>query len=461
MVTKNGELSQDNPFAYDKYEYDMDSNTWFNETKSFSDEELQKMQREYESQHTLTEEEKQRKAEGEKSKQVKVQEVKEELLLDDNQIKLKESVSEDITEVNVKAENILTAPGEAVAPPEYIGWDKAFTIKQKDDSEKMANIRVALAKYHEVKGEPAEADALRRVIQYCNNYTWMKVPFLKFGKAKKRLNEVKRLRKEANEALEQSPYKDIYFVVEHEHDEVVKEKTTDVEENNQYIHTGGEKYTDAVGVSTAGRVAATITGVLTWMVLFPLEVVTYPLRAMAYGVDKLYRKAEKAYGVKDLRREINMGINYSPGHYYSRIIIAAHNPIFTKSGKKKDQIIKEHGEMDDVMLNTSKRARFLEQGQDDVFELKKYKKELIKEYNKKKPDKDKILRLEDNINTLEEYVNGFVEELKTDYKEDAKDFDFDSLTLLDEQYKEAKKKYYHVDSLEDLEKSNGDDEVYE
>ena len=43
MVTKNGELSQDNPFAYDKYEYDMDSNTWINETQSFSDEELQKM----------------------------------------------------------------------------------------------------------------------------------------------------------------------------------------------------------------------------------------------------------------------------------------------------------------------------------------------------------------------------------------------------------------------------------
>ena len=234
-----------------------------------------------------------------------------------------------------------------------------------------------------------------------------------------------------------------------------------MQESGQIIYTGNEKYTDAVGVSTAGRVAALIAGALTWMVLFPLEVVTYPLRAMAYGVDKLYRKAEKAYGVKDLRREINMGINYSPGHYYSRIIIAAHNPIFTKSGKKKDQIIKEHGEMDDVMLNTSKRARFLEQGQDDVFELKKYKKELIKEYNKKKPDKDKILHLEDNINTLEEYVNGFVEELQTDYKEDAKDFDFDSLTLLDEQYKEAKKKYYHVENLEDLEKDKGDDEVYE
>ncbi len=115
----------------------------------------------------------------------------------------------------------------------------------------------------------------------------MKVPFLKFGKAKKRLNEVKRLREEANAALEQSPYKDNYSFVEHVHDEVVKEKTTDVEENDQYIHTGGETYTDAVGVSTAGRVAATITGVLTWMVLFPLEVVTYPLRAMAYGVEIL------------------------------------------------------------------------------------------------------------------------------------------------------------------------------
>ena len=461
MVTKNGELLQDNPFAYDKYEYDMDNNTWFNETQSFSDEELQKMQREYESQHKLTEEEKQRKAEGEKSKQVKVQEVKEELLLDDNQIKLKESVSEDITEVNVKAENILTAPGEAVAPPKYIGWDKAFTIKQKDDSEKMANIRTALAKYHEVKGEPAEADALRRVIQYCNNYTWMKVPFLKFGKAKKRLNEVKRLRKEAEEALEQSPYKDNYSFVEHEHDEVVKETTADEQESKQFIYSETGDYIDNIEVSTAGRVAASITGILTWMVLFPLEVVTYPLRAMAYGVDKLYRKAEKAYGVRDERREINMGINYKPGHYYTKIITAAHNPIFTKSGKKKDQIIKKHGEMDDEMYTTSQRARFLEQGQDDIFDLKKYKRELIKEYNKKKPDKDKILRLEGNIDTLEGYVNGFVEDLKTDYEEDAKDFDFDSLTLLDEQYKEAKKKYYHVENLEDLEKDKGDDEVYE
>ncbi len=449
MVTKNNEVLQGNPYSYEKYEYDMDSDTWFNETQSFTDEELKKMQEEFETQRKLAEE-KQRQAE-EKAKQGEIREVKEELLHDDNQIKLSESVSEEIIEVNVKAENILTAPGEAVAPPEYIGWDKSFAIKQKDDSEKMANIREALAKYHTVKGEPEEADALRRVIQHCNNYTWMKIPFFKFGKAKKRLNEVKRLREEAKAELEQSPYKDNYSFVEHEHDEVAVEKKTEEQESEQYIYTEKENYIDAAGVSTAGRVAASITGILTWMVLFPLELVTYPLRAMAYGVDKLYRKAEKAYGVTDERRKINMGINYKPGHYYTKIIEAAHNPIFTKSGKKKDQIIKEHGEMDDAMLNTNKRARFLEEGQDDAFELKKYKKELIKEYSKKKPNKDKIHSLEANISTLEVQVNGFVEGLKTDYEEDAKDFDFDSLTEIDEQYKDAKKKYYHVDRLEDLE----------
>lgn len=450
MVTKNNEVLQENPYSYEKYEYDMDSDTWFNETKSFTDEELKKKQEEFETQRKLAEEEKQRQTE-EKAKQGEIREVKKELLHDDNQIKLNESVSEEIIEVNVKAENILTAPGEAVAPPEYIGWDKSFAIKQKDDSEKMANIREALAEYHTVKGEPAEADALRRVIQYCNNYTWMKIPFFKFGKAKKRLNEVKRLREEAKAALEQSPYKDNYSFVEHEHDEVAVEKTTDVEESKQFIYNETGTYMDNIGVSTAGRVAASIAGILSWMVLFPLELVTYPLRAMAYGVDKLYRKAEKAYGVKDVRREINMGINYKPGHYYTKIIEAAHNPIFTKSGEKKDQIIKERGEMDDVMLSTNQHARFLEEGQDDAFELKQYKKELIKEYNKKKPDKDRIHSLETNISNLEDLVNSFVEALKTDYKEDAVDFDFDSLTEIDEQYKDAKKKYYHVDRLEDLE----------
>ena len=411
MVDKNKELLQQNPYSIQNFDYDMDDDVYFNEKGDvYSAADFERLQKEYED--NLQKQKEQESADSSKYDdldatiyETRSEEEMAKLYAGENQLKLKESMEEDIEEINIKGEKALRAGGDPVPEPKYIGWDQAFTARQKDDSEKMADIRSALDHYHKVKGSVYEGDALRSLITRCNTYTWMKVPFLKFGKAKERLNEVKALRARAMEELEQSPYKNNILKTE--------EKTEEKRETNNdfMIYNEREKYDDKVRNSaTVGqKIAGGLAALFGTLVLTPLKIATYPLKAMAYGVDKLYRYVEKKFDVMDTRRELDMSIKgWKPTRYYFDTLMAMNRPFFTTSTDKK---IKELSEKDDESLyDTSAETLELEDAENDALELLEFKEKLKAEYEKKNPDPKEIERLRDEIEMLQDSVDTYLED---------------------------------------------------
>ena len=252
MLDKREELKIQNPYDFSNFEYDMDSDRYLDDQGNlFTEEELQGKQKSFQEEY-----EKNAKVQEEAEKQEllhnvpreyydedyipvltdqRTEEEKYQDWLNSNPLKMRESVSEDIVEIDARVEGVTKAKGEVLAEPKHIGWDEAFADKRKDDSEKMADIRIALKKYHEVKGTPSEADALRDLITSCNTYTWMKISFLKFGKAKERLNEVKQLRERAKEELEKSPYKDVKSNIGLK-DEIITEENVEKDSEPELIY---------------------------------------------------------------------------------------------------------------------------------------------------------------------------------------------------------------------------------
>ena len=197
MLEKNKELMQKNPFAWENYEYDMDSNVYYDQNhQSYSEDHIKKMQDAYERQQYEEQnknkiqnpyaqenfeynmdddlyysekgdvytpdqleklqkeyEESLQKQEENKNDElygdnldITIHETRSEeemarLYANENQLKLKESIDEEITEVNIKQDSVQAPEGDPIPEPQYIGWDRAFTVRQKDDSEKMADIR--------------------------------------------------------------------------------------------------------------------------------------------------------------------------------------------------------------------------------------------------------------------------------------------------------------------------------
>ena len=106
MFQKNEELLKKNPYSIDNYEYNMDDDVYIGENGVYSPAELERLQKQYENL--------QKKQEQYDDLDATIHEERSEeemakLYADDNQLKLKESVEEDITAANVKKEKLLSA----------------------------------------------------------------------------------------------------------------------------------------------------------------------------------------------------------------------------------------------------------------------------------------------------------------------------------------------------------------
>ena len=405
MLQKNEELLKKNPYAFDNYEYNMDEDVYIGENGVYSPAELERLNKQYE--------DRQKKQEQYDDLDATIYEERSDeemakLYADDNQLKLKESVEEDITAANVKKEKLLSAGGDPVPEPKYIGWDQAFSVRQKDDSEKMAGIRSALAHYHEVKGSDYEGDALRNLITSCNTYTWMKVPFLKFGKAKERLDEVKALRTRAMQELEQSPYKNITLKADSK-EEKEKSKSTGDETLIYNVAQGNYEQHLLDTATTGQKVAAGLGLIFGTLILTPLKIATYPLKLMAYGVDKLYRHVEKKFDVRDTRRELNISPKaWLPNQYFGATLRAMRDPIFTTSDDEKESLLREKD--DESLYEISSEAQKLEEAENDALDLLEYKQKLKAELEKKDPDPETVENLRNEVETLQDNVDTYLKE---------------------------------------------------
>lgn len=426
MDSKNMDLMQKNPYSIRNFEYDMDGDVYVNkEGETYSSSEFERLQKEYEE---MQQEKKEQESAGmyvhteldDTIYDTRSEEELAKLAANENQLKLRKAVRKDISEVNIKRDNVHSAGGAAVPEPKYIGWDQAFTVRQKDDSEKMADIRSALENYHKVKGSIYEAEALKKLITSCNTYTWMKIPFLKFGKAKTRLNEVKALRARAIRKLqEQAPYYKGAALKDDGEKTVEKTVEKNESDDDSMIYEGEDSYEQklfirsSVGTKFVGGLAA----VFGTLILTPFKIAAYPLKAMAYGVDKLYRYAEKKYDVQDTRRELDMSIkSWGPGYYLG----GALKKIYASRGKSAKDIfytpsmsrkIRELSEKESASLyDVSDETNELEAGMDYAQDMLEYKKKLSAEYKKANPDPKKIKSITDEIDTLRRYVDDYLKE---------------------------------------------------
>ena len=91
------------------------------------------------------------------------------------------------------------APQEPV--PEFISLNYSGITVTTADDKKMQVIKRAVDYYQMSKGDKEEGAALQTVIKACNSFTWGKFSLFSFGKSKVKLNEVKKLREEAQKAL--------------------------------------------------------------------------------------------------------------------------------------------------------------------------------------------------------------------------------------------------------------------
>lgn len=97
----------------------------------------------------------------------------------------------------------IKADADGPLEPEYsyVNLKASCLTVTKNDDKKMAAVKEAINKLHDSQGGDDEMDALQAVIKACNSYTWGKFSIFKFGQAKVKLNEVKRVRQEAEARL--------------------------------------------------------------------------------------------------------------------------------------------------------------------------------------------------------------------------------------------------------------------
>ncbi len=87
--------------------------------------------------------------------------------------------------------------------PEFISLNYSNISVTTADDKKMQIIKRAVEYYQSSKGDEEEGAALQAVIKACNSFTWGKFSLFSFGKSKVKLNEVKKLREDAQKALEE------------------------------------------------------------------------------------------------------------------------------------------------------------------------------------------------------------------------------------------------------------------
>ncbi|WP_034444061.1 hypothetical protein [Butyrivibrio sp. AE2032] len=125
--------------------------------------------------------------------------------------------------VHQKAESIQSSFGEmdkkklkTVDEPNIVPNYKYVTLAkncdiESGDSAKMAAVKNAINRYHELQGEEKqwnEVAVLEEVVKACNAYTSGKFSLFKFGKAAERLKEVKRVREDARAKIREIKKRD-------------------------------------------------------------------------------------------------------------------------------------------------------------------------------------------------------------------------------------------------------------
>ena len=128
--------------------------------------------------------------------------ISQEILAEDKE----ELIAGDYKNVSMK-DNIDELGGRSPVGPEYIGMDLRFARRQADDSKKMQAVRDALADFLYRKDNRNETkddvwEAANRLVKACDKYSSGRFRAFKWGRGRKRLDEVMALRNEAMKEME-------------------------------------------------------------------------------------------------------------------------------------------------------------------------------------------------------------------------------------------------------------------
>ena len=116
----------------------------------------------------------------------------------DQSIKEEKIFEDNIGEVNQKNIEKVALQGE-LPKPKYVGIDEKYSRIEQDDSERMINVRNALAAYHDAVREKSNntLQKVKDLIKACDAYTYMRFSLFRGERGKQRLKEVRELREQA------------------------------------------------------------------------------------------------------------------------------------------------------------------------------------------------------------------------------------------------------------------------
>ena len=127
------------------------------------------------------------------------QEVKQEVT-EEKQQNLEENLANSFKEAT-KEQTKADSSDPQEPEPAYVSLHASNLTVTKNDSKKMAAVKDAVKRFQDSMGTDDEAKALSDVIKACNSYTWGKFSLFTFGKSKVMLNEVKKVREQAENQL--------------------------------------------------------------------------------------------------------------------------------------------------------------------------------------------------------------------------------------------------------------------
>ncbi|MBR5420659.1 MAG: hypothetical protein IK115_05880 [Lachnospiraceae bacterium] len=316
-------------------------------------------------------------------------------------------------EVTVK-DGVAPLGGPVPGEPAYIGLDKKFIARQKDDSEKMQAVRDALNVYHNHEEmNISRGKALDDLIAACNKYCSGRFRIFKWGKGKQRLEEVMALREKVTQE------RDAYISGRQREDgtDMSEMIYNDANEANQaeqkkIFQTSGAGKLVVAGLATiVGLTVGNLIKLATFQPLWRKHVGWKPNVYFRGTLSFLDRTFGRISYVDKLDEKGNV-VGVEKKRIYD-----------TKtSQKKKDEsatfaaeraMLKQDAErLEEDGFDGFDEEAYIDEGYDNDLALISVKRDLVSAYGKDDPDADEIERLEKELTERSQKSAEFAEYMK-------------------------------------------------
>lgn|GEM_PF-7127174 len=347
----------------------------------------------------------------------------------------KEPMMEGFREASIKDE-IDELAGEIPKGPQYVGMDSKFAVVQKDDSDRMREVREALALYHSKESKFDESEKLRRLIRACDNYSIGRFRLFKWGRGKDRLKEVLALKREAVSRLADQ--------------ERIAQKTDMIynlsgdEITMSHLNAAGlPKRIIAASAAVLSEVGVTAFKALTLQFLWKKDFTWTPPKYYA----PIVRYLDYVFG-RTVTEETDDGRKVKKRLHLTRTSRRKKDASETYARERLQNKADEEALKEGLLDDDYDEEQVLDEGYDKEKKLLDLKKKLIAAYSERNANASKIADMEGELESLTKDVAVFVRHMEEYHPEDG--FNLDSHRSIDKNLKKQKQLYENARQIEIL-----------